>query len=156
MDNLERPKKELSEAKKAALLKMKAGREAWLKEKARCKAEGLPPPVSKKKKKVKVEDPPIQMVIEDAEELFDHTEGEAIDEQEEEEEVVEQVVEQPKKMIKPKRKKKKQVVINNYYEEVESSSEEEEVVNNHYRTYSNNPNPQYQEYQPQQKIIRFV
>ena len=55
MDNPQRPKKVLSEAKIKALEKMKVGREAWLKEKARCKAEGLPPPISKNSKKKVVE-----------------------------------------------------------------------------------------------------
>ena len=62
MDNPQRPKKVLSEAKIKALEKMKVGREAWLKEKARCKAEGLPPPISKNSKKK------VELIVKDTEE----------------------------------------------------------------------------------------
>tara|TARA_R100001244_G_C5162523_1_gene131129 strand:- start:1390 stop:1872 length:483 start_codon:yes stop_codon:yes gene_type:complete len=158
-DNPQRPKKVLSEAKIKALEKMKIGREAWLKEKARCKAEGLPPPISKNSKKkieLKIEDvaaaAAIQASCED--EIIDQASIDELEESSDEEEL--KVV---KKKVAKKKKKKKQVVINNYYEEVESessSSEEEEVINNHYRTYSNNPHPTFQQSHQQEKIIRFV
>ena len=158
MDNPQRPKKVLSEAKIKALEKMKIGREAWLKEKARCKAEGLPPPISKNSKKkieLKIEDvaaaAAIQASCED--EIIDQASIDELEESSDEEEL--KVV----KKVAKKKKKKKQVVINNYYEEVESessSSEEEEVINNHYRTYSNNPHPTFQQSHQQEKIIRFV
>ena len=158
LDNgIQRPKKELSAAKIAAMEKMKKGREEWLKEKKRCEDAGLPPPLSKnalaKKKKLQIaEENNITMEIKD---------------EPQEEEVVEQEVCEaqeppaPKPKPQPKKKGKKQVVVNNYYEEVveeeeeSSSEEEEEVINNHYTRLSNNPNPQWK-LTDNQRIIRFV
>ena len=61
LDNdIQRPKKQLSEAKIKAMEKMAAGRKAWLLEKKRCEEAGLPPPISKKKaaqlKKVEIKE----------------------------------------------------------------------------------------------------
>lgn len=163
INDIQRPKKQLSEAKLKAMEKMKAGREAWLKEKKRCEEAGLPPPISKKKaaqqKKVQIkEEQNVEMNITEA------------TEQESPEINVENNIIVPKNAPVKKRKepkqppKKKQVVVNNYYEEVveeeesESSSEEEEeeeIVNNHYRRYTTNPNPQWR-LNNNQKTIRFV
>ena len=41
LNQIQRPKKVLSEAKIKAMEKMKAGREAWLLEKKRCEEEGV-------------------------------------------------------------------------------------------------------------------
>tara|TARA_R110000765_G_scaffold132090_2_gene230571 strand:+ start:4283 stop:4810 length:528 start_codon:yes stop_codon:yes gene_type:complete len=165
LNQIQRPKKVLSEAKIKAMEKMKAGREAWLLEKKRCEEEGLPPPVSKKKaaaqKKVVIKDTEgsVEMNIEEASEL----ESPEIS-------VENNIIVPTNKPVKKRKEtkvanKKKQVVVNNYYEEVieseeeeESSSEEEEeeeIVNNHYRRHTTNPNPQYR-LNNNQKTIRFV
>ena len=159
-NNIQRPKKVLSEKKIAAMAKMKEGREAWLKEKARCKAEGLPPPISKKKAAQKVAqevsiNPSLNGFAEDEVEVEDASKMLTAPRVE---------VEVPKGREK-RPTKKKQVVVNNYYEEVveeeeseeeeSSSEEEEEIINNHYQRYSNNPNPQYR-LNNNQKVIRFV
>ena len=167
LNQIQRPKKVLSEAKIKAMEKMKAGREAWLLEKKRCEEEGLPPPVSKKKaaaqkKKVVIKDENVDVLntnIEEASEL----ESPEIS-------VENNIIVPTNKPVKKRKEtkvanKKKQVVVNNYYEEVieseeeeESSSEEEEeeeIVNNHYRRHTTNPNPQYR-LNNNQKTIRFV
>ena len=148
--SIQRPKKQLSEAKLKAMEKMRAGREAWLKEKQRCKEEGLPPPVSKSKMKKEV-----------VKEVVNELPSEV-------EDTPQPQPQAPAPLPKPSKSQpkrgKKQVVINNYYEEIvpqeeeytdEESSDEEEVVNNHYRRYTNNPNPQYN-LASNQKVIRFV
>lgn len=148
--SIQRPKKQLSEAKLKAMEKMRAGREAWLKEKQRCKEAGLPPPVSKSKMKKEV-----------VKEVVDELPSEVEDDPQPQPQAPAPL---PKPSKSQPKRGKKQVVINNYYEEIvpkeeeytdEESSEEEEVVNNHYRRYTNNPNPQYN-LASNQKVIRFV
>ena len=148
--SIQRPKKQLSEAKLKAMEKMRAGREAWLKEKQRCKEAGLPPPVSKSKMKTEV-----------VKEVVDELPSEVEDDPQPQPQAPAPL---PKPSKSQPKRGKKQVVINNYYEEIvpkeeeytdEESSEEEEVVNNHYRRYTNNPNHQYN-LASNQKVIRFV
>lgn len=152
-----REKKPLSEARLAAIEKMKEGRKRSLEAKRKLKEEEkLAKKEMKKKIKMKVEEEMngISTLPLDDKEFMEELKQKAVsptevikevivDETKNVEAVIDdyEVVEEPKevnivgKPLPKKRaspKKKKKVVVNNYYDE-ESSEEEEEIVNNYHR-----------------------
>jgi mannitol-specific phosphotransferase system IIBC component len=139
-----RQKKPLSEARLAAIERMKEGRKRSLDEKKKQKEEEKEAKKQMKKKiKMKVEEEMngiSSLPLDDKEfmedlkrkaiEVIPKVEVKEIVEEEEEEEIIE--IKQPVKKPTRGRPKKKKIVVNNYYEE-ESSDEEEEVVNNYHK-----------------------
>jgi hypothetical protein len=149
-----RQKKPLSEARLAAIERMKEGRKRSLDEKKKQKEEEKEAKKQMKKKiKMKVEEEMngISSLPLDDKEFMEDLKRKAIEvipkvevdesenevkeivEEEEEEEIIE--IKQPVKkptVRSAQRPKKKKIVVNNYYEE-ESSDEEEEVVNNYHK-----------------------
>jgi len=146
-ESITRQKKPLSEARLAAIEKMKEGRKRSLEAKKKAKEEEKEAKKQIKKKiKMKVEEElnGISSLPLDDKEMMETLKQNAINpsmngftedikltppepEPESEEEVIE--IKQP---IKRKPKKKKKIVVNNYYED-ESSEEEEEIVNNYHK-----------------------
>lgn len=146
-ETITRVKKPLSEARLAAIEKMKEGRKRSLEAKRKAKEEEKEVKKEIKKKiKMKVEEEMngLSSLPLDDKEMMETLKQNAINpsmngftedikivepapEPESEEEVIE--IKQP---VKRKPRKKKKIVVNNYYED-ESSEEEEEVVNNYHR-----------------------
>ncbi len=151
-ETITRVKKPLSEARLAAIEKMKEGRKRSLEAKRKAKEEEKEAKKQMKKKiKMKVEEEMngLSSLPLDDKEVMETLKQNAINpsmngftedikivepapepEEEEEEEVIE--IKQP---VKRKPRKKKKIVVNNYYED-ESSEEEEEVVNNYHKRKS--------------------
>jgi hypothetical protein len=148
-----RQKKPLSEARLAAIERMKEGRKRSLDEKKKQKEEEKEAKKQMKKKiKMKVEEEMngISSLPLDDKEFMEDLKRKAIEvipkvEVDESENEVKEIVEEEEEEIieikqpvkKPtvrsaQRPKKKKIVVNNYYEE-ESSDEEEEVVNNYHK-----------------------
>ena len=149
-ESITRQKKPLSEARIAAIEKMKEGRKRSLEAKKKAKEEEKEAKKEIKKKiKMKVEEElnGLSSLPLDDKEMMETLKQNAINpsmngftenikimpaeqqtepEPESEEEVIE--IKQP---IKRKPKKKKKIVVNNYYED--ESSEEEEIVNNYHK-----------------------
>jgi hypothetical protein len=148
-----RQKKPLSEARLAAIERMKEGRKRSLDEKKKQKEDEKEAKKQMKKKiKMKVEEEMngISSLPLDDKEFMEDLKRKAIEvipkvEVDESENEVKEIVEEEEEEIieikqpvkKPtvrsaQRPKKKKIVVNNYYEE-ESSDEEEEVVNNYHK-----------------------
>ena len=144
-ESITRQKKPLSEARLAAIEKMKEGRKRSLEAKKKAKEEEKEAKKEIKKKiKMKVEEElnGLSSLPLDDKEMMETLKQNAInpsmngftedikimpaEQTESEEEVIE--IKQP---IKRKPKKKKKIVVNNYYED--ESSEEEEIVNNYHK-----------------------
>ena len=148
-----RQKKPLSEARLAAIERMKEGRKRSLDEKKKQKEDEKEAKKQMKKKiKMKVEEEMngVSSLPLDDKEFMEDLKRKAIEvipkvEVDESENEVKEIVEEEEEEIieikqpvkKPtvrsaQRPKKKKIVVNNYYEE-ESSDEEEEVVNNYHK-----------------------
>ena len=151
-ESITRQKKPLSEARIAAIEKMKEGRKRSLEAKKKAKEEEKEAKKQIKKKiKMKVEEElnGLSSLPLDDKEMMETLKQNAINptptevngftenikimpaEQQTEPESEEEVIE-IKQPIKRKPKKKKKIVVNNYYED-ESSEEEEEIVNNYHK-----------------------
>jgi endo-alpha-1,4-polygalactosaminidase (GH114 family) len=147
-ESITRQKKPLSEARLAAIEKMKEGRKRSLEAKKKAKEEEKEAKKEIKKKiKMKVEEElnGLSSLPLDDKEIMETLKQNAINpsmngftedikimpaEQQTEPESEEEVIE-IKQPIKRKPKKKKKIVVNNYYED--ESSEEEEIVNNYHK-----------------------
>jgi endo-alpha-1,4-polygalactosaminidase (GH114 family) len=147
-ESITRQKKPLSEARIAAIEKMKEGRKRSLEAKKKAKEEEKEAKKEIKKKiKMKVEEElnGLSSLPLDDKEIMETLKQNAINpsmngftedikimpaEQQTEPESEEEVIE-IKQPIKRKPKKKKKIVVNNYYED--ESSEEEEIVNNYHK-----------------------
>ena len=138
-----REKKPLSEARLAAIEKMKEGRRRSLEAKKKLKEEEKEAKKQMKKKiKMKVEEEmnSISSLPLDDEKVMDELKQKALEpvkvvepEPAEEQTVEEEIIEIKQPVKKPRgRPKKKKIVVNNYYED-ESSESEEEIVNNYHK-----------------------